>query len=371
MRNLNVMIKPASSLCNMRCKYCFYADVSDSREVKSCGIMTTEIRNLLLKRVEEEFDNGDGVHFIFQGGEPTFAGLSFFREFIETVKKWEKGIKVTYAIQTNAILLDEDWGAFLKENNFLVGISLDILPECHDNARLDAEGMGTYKKVLDAIHILEKHGVEYNVLCTLTNEVARFPQKVWNRLLKLGIRYVQFTPCLGELDERKNSSYELSPKRFASFYIQIFRLWYDAYKHGKYISIKLFEDIVNFMVLGIPTSCGMNGICQPQFVVEADASVYPCDFYCLDQYRLGNLKEQTVSQLLGNEQVQKFLNRSHNQPELCKACRYSSFCGGNCKRMQKEICCFKADSYCGYRDFLDNCGEEFNKIARKIIYKNI
>lgn len=368
MKSLNVMIKPASSLCNMRCKYCFYADVSNSREIKSCGIMSDETRDIILNRVEENLDNGDRIQFIFQGGEPTLAGLPFLRYFICSVQKWEKDIGVSYALQTNGFLIDEEWCKFLKENNFLVGVSLDILPDCHDEVRKDAEGNGTYKRILESIHLLDKYGVEYNILCTLTNAVARYPQKVWSRLVQLGIKYVQFTPCLGELTEEEPSPYALTPKRFASFYVQMFRLWYDAYRKGNLISIKLFDDILNLMVLGRPTSCGMNGTCQPQLVVEADGSVYPCDFYCLDEYRLGNLKVNSIADLLNNECVQSFVNRPHKQPDICNTCPYLAFCGGNCKRMQKEICCANADNYCGYRAFLDNCGAEFNKIATEIIY---
>lgn len=225
MKSLNVMIKPASSLCNMRCKYCFYADVSNSREIKSCGIMADETRDMILNRVEENLDNGDRIQFIFQGGEPTLAGLPFLRYFICSVQKWEKDIGVSYALQTNGFLIDEEWCKFLKENNFLVGVSLDILPDCHDEVRKDAEGNGTYKRILESIHLLDKYGVEYNILCTLTNAVARYPQKVWSRLVQLGIKYVQFTPCLGELTEEEPSPYALTPKRFASFYVQMFRLW--------------------------------------------------------------------------------------------------------------------------------------------------
>lgn len=362
------MLKPASSLCNMRCTYCFYADVSSKREIKSCGIMSDKTRDVILNQVETTLDNGDHIQFIFQGGEPTLAGLSFFRSFIGNVKKWEKDLSVSYALQTNGLLIDEDWCKFLKENNFLVGVSLDILPDCHDKARKDAQGNSTYKRILDSIHLLDKYEVEYNVLCTLTNEVARYPQKVWNRIVQLGIKYVQFTPCLGELDEQEPSPYSLSPKRFASFYIQMFRFWYDAYLKGKLISIKLFDDILNLMVLGRPSSCGMNGTCQPQLVVEADGSVYPCDFYCLDEYKLGNLKVSSITELLNDQCVQRFVNRPHNRPDLCNGCPYLAFCGGNCKRMQKEICCAGSDHYCGYRDFLNNCGAEFNKIAKEIIY---
>lgn len=369
MKILNVMIKPASSLCNMRCKYCFYADVSDNRTIKSCGIIKDEIKDAILKRTEEELENGDHVQFVFQGGEPTLVGLSFFKDFTDSVNNWKKDIKVSYALQTNGMLLDDEWCKFLKENSFLVGVSFDMLPDFHDEVRKDVAGNKTYKRILSSIHLLDKYAVEYNVLCTLTNAIARFPQKVWNSLVQLKVKYVQFTPCLDELSEEKSLSYALAPKRFASFYTEIFRLWYDEYKKNNYISIKLFDDILNLMVLGTPTSCGMNGMCQPQLVIEADGSVYPCDFYCFDEYKLGNIKASSIRDLLVGIKVNAFVNRRHNQPELCKGCPYLSFCGGNCKRMQKQICCAQADNYCGYRDFLDNCGMEFSKIAREIIYR--
>ena len=368
MKSLNVMIKPASSLCNMRCKYCFYADVASSRQIKSCGVMSDETKDAILNKIQGNCDNGDHVQFIFQGGEPTIVGLSFFENFIDNVSKWEKDIKVSYALQTNGLIIDEDWCKFLKENDFLVGVSLDILPESHDAVRKDAEGNGTYKRISESIRLLDKYAVEYNVLCTLTNEVARYPQKVWNNLVKRGIKYVQFTPCINELNEDKDSPYALSPKRFASFYVQLFKLWHNEYKKGNIISIKLFEDVLNLMVLGRPTSCGMNGKCQPQMVVEADGSVYPCDFYCLDEYKLGNLKVNNIDELLKSETTHSFINRPHNRPALCDNCPYFSFCGGNCKRMQKEICCAGTDDYCGYRDFLKQCGNEFNNIAKEITY---
>ncbi len=368
MKSLNVMMKPASSLCNMRCKYCFYADVSSRREIISCGIMSPETRDALLSRVETYLDNGDHVQFTFQGGEPTLAGLSFFRDFVSNVKKWKKDIRVSYALQTNGMLIDEEWCAFLNENAFLVGVSFDILPDCHDEVRTDANENGTYKRILDSIHLFDRYKVEYNVLCTLTNTIARHPQQVWNRLVQSGIQYVQFTPCLGELDEQEPSPYALSPKRFASFYIQMFGFWYDAYTKGKFISIKLFDDILNLMVLGRPTSCGMNGTCQPQLVVEADGSVYPCDFYCLDEYKIGNIKERSLAELLNDPCVGDFVNRPHNQPNLCNGCPYRAFCGGNCKRMQKEICCAGADKYCGYFDLLNNCRAKFINIANEIVY---
>lgn len=365
MKNLNIMLKPASSLCNMRCGYCFYADVSARRAVESCGMMSRETMDGILDNVFADLESGDAVTFVFQGGEPMLAGLDFFRDFICGVSDRNGNIRVNYALQTNGILLDDNWCVFLKENDFLVGISLDILSDCHDSARVDSEGKGTYGRVIDGINLLKKYKVEYNVLCTLTNAVARHPGQVWNRVCELGVEYVQFTPCLGELDSEKESVHALSPKRFASFYIQLFGYWFEAFRKGNYRSVKFFDDCVNLMMYGRPTSCGMNGNCQPQLVVESDGAAYPCDFYCLDEFKLGNLKENTPLELLKSEKMREFLKRPHKIPNLCEKCEFARFCGGNCKRMQKEICCGDDDEYCGYREFLTRCGPTLMGIAKK------
>ena len=363
MKTLNIMLKPASSLCNMRCKYCFYADVADSREVHSYGIMSDATAKRLLDTLALEFGDGDRVQIIFQGGEPTLAGLDFFKNFVKAVKE-KLHATVVYAMQTNGLHIDDAWCAFLKENGFLVGLSLDLLPDTHDGARVDANLEGTYKRVVRAIERLKHHGVDFNVLCTLTNAVARYPNKVYSQLSKLGVDYVQFTPCLGELDGSR-SDFALTPERFASFYTSLFELWYNDYRAGKYRSIKLFDDVVNQMILGRPTLCGMDGKCQAQLVIEADGSAYPCDFYCLDEFRLGNLTEQSVSELMKSDALNAFLTRTHEMPSFCGACNYRAFCGGNCKRMQKEICCAHDDGFCGYQNFLDKCGGRLSALANE------
>ena len=362
MKQLSIMIKPASSLCNLRCKYCFYADIADLREVRSFGIMKQETTEAILANIKENLSVGDSVTFAFQGGEPTIAGLDYFRHFTSIVDTWT-GIDVHYALQTNATLLDDAWCAFLKQYDFLLGVSWDILPECHDAARVDTAGAGTSKRVLDAIYLLNKHKVEYNVLCTLTNFVARHPGQVWKQLVKHDIRYIQFTPCLDELETTGESAYALTPKRFASFYNQIFDLWYADFRAGKYRSVKLFDDIVNLLAFGMPSACGINGRCSPQIVVESNGSVYPCDFYCIDEYSLGNLSEQPLKEIYESPKNRAFASRPHQHPKLCATCEFARFCGGYCKRMQKQVCCGPDDTFCGYQNFLRNHAKEFEQIA--------
>ena len=364
MKNLNVMIKPASSLCNMRCKYCFYADVAAMRTVPSFGVMTEGTADAILARLGQELTAGDTLAVTFQGGEPTLAGLLFFQSFTKKASALS-GVRITYALQTNGTMLDEEWCAFLKEHGFLVGLSLDLLPKAHDATRTDAAGKGTYRRVCDSMRLLKKHGVDFNVLCTLTGEVARHPGQVWRSLVELDVTYVQFTPCLGEL-EGSPSPYALTPERFASFYKQLFALWYADFKAGRKRSVKLFDDVVNQLILGIPTGCGMDGRCRPQLVVEADGTAYPCDFYCLDEYRLGNAADTPVSELLSSPGAEAFLSRPRTRPAACANCPYTRFCGGNCPRMEREITVPSHSTYCGYRDFLDTCGTALASLAEEI-----
>ena len=364
MKSVIIMIKPASSLCDMRCKYCFYADVASVRQVKSYGVMTEETLEGMMLMLGRELLAGDQLQFTFQGGEPTLAGLPFFRKFVTRASALS-GVKISYALQTNGLHIDEEWCGFLKKNNFLVGISLDLLPEAHDDVRVDSCGLGTYERVERSIEQMRRAGVDFNVLCTLTSRIAMEPRAVYENIARLGIEYTQFTPCLGELDGDA-SEHALTPKLFASFYTELFALWLEDYNRGVRRSIKLFDDIVNQMILARPTGCGMDGTCRAQLVVEADGSVYPCDFYCLDEYKLGSICEKTVTELLKSDKVRAFVARSHRQPKLCSTCVYGGFCGGNCKRMQKEMCCDAEADSCGYKDFLDACGETLFSLAQAI-----
>lgn len=362
MKNLSIMIKPASSLCNLRCKYCFYADIASLRQVKSYGIMPQQSVHNMLDKIHAQLEPGDKITFAFQGGEPTLAGLPWFLDFTDTVKRWEKKIEVSYALQTNATLLDDAWCAFLAENHFLVGVSWDILPDCHDGVRVDPAGQGTNRLVRQAMKHLSEHRVSYNVLCTLTRQAARHPQKIWKLLEAEGIAYVQFTPCLDALDQPGKNPFALTPQRFASFYSQLFPLWLAGFRQGRYRSVKLFDDLVNLAAFGVPTACGINGRCQPQLVVEADGSVYPCDFYCLEEYRLGSILEDDL-EVLYQRSVTSPTKQFAPLPAQCNACTYRAFCGGGCKRMRREV--FWGSSFCGYRQFLDSCMPQILQIARE------
>ena len=354
MKYLSFLIKPASSLCNMRCKYCFYYDVSELREIKSYGIMQEEVYQKLIDRSLSYQNENTFVSYAFQGGEPTMAGLSFFKNFCGYVdSKKQPNQEVKYAIQTNGYRLNEEWVAFFKEKNFLVGISLDGYKENHDFFRLNKEQKSTFERVMQSISLLKQYQVDYNILCVLTNTLAKHPLKLYRFFKDNTFDYVQLIPCLPELIESKNTKnkFALTPKMFASFYKQFFRLWLKDLKQGDYMSVTLFDNLIP-MFKGIPPmQCGMLGFCSTQFVIEANGNVYPCDFYVLDQYKIGNIIENSIDELYQSPIVKEFLSQEKRMCKDKEKCKYYTICQGNCKRL--NITYFDDNGYCGYQDFLD------------------
>ena len=357
MKQISVMMKPASAMCGLRCRYCFYDELARNRNQSSCGIMDEECADRLIQTLAEGTRAGDQLTLAFQGGEPMLAGLAWFRAFVAKVNAQCLGRQISYALQTNGMALDERWRVFLRENSFLVGLSLDLPRACHDRQRVDAAGKGTYARVVEQLRLLQRDGVAVNVLSTLTEETARHPQQVWKTLCDLGIQYIQFTPCLDSLQEASHG-YALSPERFASFYGQLFERWTTARAQGKRISIKLFDDLVYYLAHGIPAACGLGGRCQAQLVVESDGSIYPCDFYCLDQYRIGHVDDRL--DVLHDASLQVSF-KQHSLPDACWACSYARFCGGGCQRMRREVYCGGMD--CGMKRFLDQCGDALAELA--------
>ena len=189
-----------------------------------------------------------------------------------------------------------------------MGLSLDGPEEFHDQNRVNQKGDGTYHQVIHAKELLEFYQVDYNILTVLTNELAKYPEKFWKTAQNLKLSYVQFIPCLEDLGTETVHSYTLTPQRFASFYIRLFELWDRDRRKGRLISVKLFDDLLNLLVFHnlYGLQWRITGKCSPQLVVEADGSVYPCDFYVLDQYKLGMFTEQTLEELLSSSVMKEF-----------------------------------------------------------------
>lgn len=333
MHFLNFLIKPASGLCNLRCRYCFYEDETNNRSEKNRGIMKEETMNLLIDRAFQEIDPDGRISFAFQGGEPTIAGLPFFRHFVDRVKSLRPHrVSVSYAIQTNGTLLDEEWAGFFKENRFLVGISMDGDKVLHNLYRKDPAGNDTWNRVMKSLKLLQKNNVDVNALCVVTKQTARHPEKTYRELKSIGIGYLQYIACLDPICEPKGKRmWSLSPESYGSFLCKLFDCWYNDWEKGQYHSIRLFDDYIHILLGDGASTCSTCGHCGSYFLVEADGSVYPCDFFALDEWYMGDLKAHSLSELASSETARRFLAESANKPPECKGCRYSSICNGGCR----------------------------------------
>lgn len=335
---LSLLIKPASGNCNMRCRYCFYADELDNREIRSYGKMSVDTMHTI---VDKAMEYGDYECTIaFQGGEPTLAGLDFYRDLVAYVTAHEnpKKLKIHYALQTNGYLINEEWAAFLGENHFLVGVSLDGLKEIHDRYRLDAAGKGTYQRVISAIRLLEKHQVEYNILTVVTAATARNGQKIYNYFKKNHFGYQQYIECLDPIGEEPGQhEYSLTPEKYGGFLKSMFDAWYLDMRSGTYVYNRYFENLMMIMAGQQPESCNMRGVCGKQWVFEADGSVYPCDFYALDQWRLGNIQENSFEEMDEKRDELGFIQWSMRQQEDCQKCRWFGLCRNGCRRNREPV----------------------------------
>ncbi len=338
MKHLSLLVKPAAGLCNMRCGYCFYRAAAETRENR---MMDEATADTLIRKIAAY--RPDALSVAFQGGEPTLAGLPFFRAFVQKLKK-AVSCPVRFSLQTNGLLLDDAWAVFLKENGFLTGVSLDGNRKTNDRYRLDQNGESVLPRVLEAINILKKHGADFNILCVIDDENAEEIEQTWAYFKKHGLRYLQFIPLADAYGLR------LSPESWEAFLKKSFDLWYRELCAGNYVSVRHIDNYVGILLGRPPESCAMCGVCGSYFVVEANGDLFPCDFYCMPEYKLGSVFDDAP--FAPGEAQRRFIEESKIIHESCGGCRYYPLCRGGCKTDRTEG--FTKNRYCAaYRAFFE------------------
>lgn len=355
---LSVMVKPASSLCNMRCRYCFYSDVSQNRSVQSFGVMQAHTAENLIQKTLA-FAGGCRVAFAFQGGEPLLAGLDFFKQFVALAERYNvQGSQIFYSLQTNGTLVNDEWAQFFREKHFLVGLSLDG-DYRFNKFRLDSSGSNAYRAILHGAEILQKHAVDVNILTVLTGFCADHIDEVYKSLTAKGFKYLQFIPCLRPFGDTTENEMYMTVRQYAKFLIHGFNAYVKDYVRGDYTSVRYFDNLVRLYLGEQPEQCGMCGHCMHQFVAEGNGNIYPCDFYCTDEWLLGNINDSDLQTLAHSQKAADFLKRSLQCEEKCKACRFAPLCrGGGCTRQKSDR------DYCeAYKAFFSACLPLFRVFA--------
>lgn len=332
MASITFLIKPASSSCNLRCNYCFNLSQAEQRSIHSYGMMSEETLESIVKKGLEYAD--DGCAFAFQGGEPTLVGLGFYKRFTEFEKQYNiHNVKISNSIQTNGTLIDEDWARFLHDNNFLVGLSLDGDSKVHNLHRTSPEGKGSFNRVMKTAKLFDSLNVKYNILTVVTSNTSRRAERIYNFFKRNRFGYIQFINCLDPLGEEPGrQSYSLKPHYLERFLKSLFDLWYNDLINGEYVSIRYFDNLVRILLGQSAEACNMNGICTCNCVIESDGSMYPCDFYMLDEWRLGSIITDSIDEILQNNKAKEFILSSAKKNQTCTDCRWNFLCRGGCRR---------------------------------------
>ena len=363
MPELSLLIKPASGSCNLRCGYCFYRPMAAER-----GIMREETLRVIAQKALA-FAEGS-CSFTFQGGEPTLAGLDFFRRLVSLCAEYNtKNVAVNYMLQTNGVAVDGEWAKFLAENKFLTGLSLDGPEDIHDGNRIYPDGRDSFETVKKTAGLLDAAGAEFNILSVVTSKSAKNAERIYRFYAKNGFRFLQFIPCLdGHGTERGQNEFSLKPSAYARFLKIMFGLWYGDIKRGNIVSIRYFDNILGMFMGRPPEQCGLFGACRCQFVVEADGSVYPCDFYVMEDWKIGDIAEDSFEGMYNSPTCQKFIQASLPPHPDCEKCKWKNLCRGGCRRdrdfwergLQKNYYCS------AYKEFFEYSIPRFQELARII-----
>ncbi len=272
-------------------------------------------------------------NFTWQGGEPTLLGLDFFKEALELQKRYlPEGSRVSNAIQTNATLIDKPMAEFFAENNFLVGVSLDGPKKYHDIFRVTAGGKGTHGSVFKGIQNLKDAEAAFNILVLVNSENVKRPKELYRYFRDKGFKFLQFIPCV-EFDKNGELTYySITGEEWGNFLNEIFDLWYR--KDSRKVSIRHFDAVLNYLVLGRYTVCTMDRDCRQYFVVEYDGGIFPCDFFVKEELRLGNVHTTSWEDAANNPLYVDFGKRKMKLNNECISCKWLPFCNGDCQKMR-------------------------------------
>ncbi len=344
----HVMSKPIGPRCNIACEYCYYLEKEKLYPAEKKFRMGPDIlKSYISQLIETSREAGMAeVSFTWQGGEPTILGVDYFRQIIALQEKYApEGIQITNSLQTNGILLDDEWGQFLNENGFLVGISIDGPKKIHDRYRLDRAGRPTFDAVMRGLEVLQRHNVEHNVLTVVNRANAGKGKEIYKFLKGLGIEYMQFIPIVEraqngalagapQMDIDPGNAvtpWSVSPRSYGKFLTEIFDIWF---RHDIGRTFVQFFDAQLGMWMGHGSSlCVFAENCGAGLAIEHDGALYSCDHYVYPEYRLGNLTETSLRELVWAKRQREFgTDKTNGLTAQCKACSFKFACNGGCPK---------------------------------------
>lgn len=385
---LHVMAKPIGPICNLDCEYCYYLHKEELYPgTKSWRMNPQTLEEFIRQYIEAQPKDAQEITFAWQGGEPTLLGLDFFERIVELEKKYQRpGQKIVNALQTNGVLLDDDWAAFFKEHDFLIGLSIDGPAEIHDQFRYDKKGEGTFRKVLDALKLLKAHAVEFNALVVVHRENALHGKRVYTYLRDNGVQFMQFIPIVERrgigthpdpatetLDEAPwdhlVSSRSVRPADYGTFLTSIFDEWIRR-DVGK-VFVQIFDQALAAWLDLEPSLCVFRKQCGRALAIEHNGDLYCCDHFVEPDYKLGNIMELPIIELANSQkQIEFGQAKEATLPQFCLDCEVRHACNGECPKNRfittpdgenglNYLCA-------GYRDFFNHVAPYMKQMATEL-----
>lgn len=382
-RPMYVMLKPAGSLCNLRCKYCYYLEKDKLYKQCKNHVISDELLEKFIKEYIEA-QTTPQVLFTWHGGETLMRPISFYKRALELQRIYGRGRQIDNCIQTNGTLLTDEWCQFFKDNNFLVGVSIDGPQEFHDEYRRTATNKPTFVKVMNGINLLNKYGVEWNALAVVNDYNADYPLEFYRFFKQIGCKYIQFSPIVERVVKREDgltlapgmqggdaglADFSITPEQWGNFLCTIFDEWVHN-DVGEYF-VQLFDATLANWVGQAPGVCILAEECGHAGVMEFNGDVYSCDHFVYPEHLLGNLHTKTITEMMYSDQQNKFAKMKKQMlPQQCKECKFLFACHGECPKNR-----FLNDKYgnyglnylCkGYRQFFEHVEPYMNFMKREL-----
>ncbi|MBP3245827.1 MAG: anaerobic sulfatase-maturation protein [Bacteroidaceae bacterium] len=373
---LYVMLKPAGSLCNLACKYCYYLEKQKLYPLDKSKVISDALLEEFIKQYIEA-QTMPQVLFTWHGGETLMRPISFYKHALELQKRYVYGRQIDNCIQTNGTMLTDEWCEFFKENNFLVGVSIDGPQEFHDEYRRTRSGKPSWHEVMKGIRLLQKHGVEWNALAVINDFNADYPKEFYRFFKDLGCRYIQFTPVVERIVKRADgltlapgmqeggevTDFSVTPEQWGNFLCTLYDEW--VKQDVGEIFIQLFDaTLANWA--GVPPGvCSMSGECGHAAVMEFNGDVYSCDHFVYPEYRLGNIRQQTLTGLMYSDRQRNFGKlKTGTLTRQCRECRFLFACHGECpkNRFVRDVYGNPGHNYlcAGYRKFFEHVAADMD-----------
>jgi len=345
------MTKPIGPLCNLDCTYCYYLEKEALYATKKWQMSDETLEAYILQYIESQ--PTPEVHFAWQGGEPTLLGLDYFKRIVALQRKYANGRRITNAMQTNGTKLDDDWGGFLRDESFLIGLSIDGPEELHDHYRVDKGGKGSFHQVMAGLECLQRNQVEFNTLTVLNRVNSQHPARVYRFLKSTGSTFLQFIPIVERrpdavarelgLDHalppnteavplaEKVTEESVLPEDFGDFMVTMFDEW--VRRDVGTIFVQLFDHALSAYMGQPPALCIFSKTCGKAMAMEHNGDVFSCDHYVYPQYKLGNINEIPLLDLATDPRQDQFGKDKWEQlPDQCRNCNVLPMCHGECPK---------------------------------------